>query len=142
MPRRWLLTILAVVTVTLIVLRPELRYHGSDEIKPETFTVTTGGTRVVAQGRAQLWLSRVDLDALSEDGQNVPAAEFELTCNGKTFKGRALVNETAREFCGCRVRLVEVIDTDPPSVRFEVSTAVSDQGGVQAASQFVRPSRP
>ena len=108
MPRRWLLTIVAVVTVTLIALRPELRYQDSDEIKPETFTVTTGGTRAIAQGSAQIWLSRVDLGNSSDEGASKPAAIFELTCGGKTYRGRALVDEPGTELCGSRVRLIEV----------------------------------
>ena len=141
MPRRWLLTIVAVVAVTLIALRPELRYHGGDEIKPESFTVTTGGTRVIGEGRAQIWLNSVDLEAQSEQGSPQPVAEFELMCGGETHKGRIPVNTIGREICGCRIRLVEIYDTTPPSVRFEVSRNFEKGADVQAASQFAPPRR-
>ena len=141
MPRRWLLTIVAVVAVTLIALRPELRYHDSDEIKPESFTVTTGGTRVIADGRAQIWLNRVDLKARSEQGALHPVAEFELVCGGETHKKRIPVNTIGREICGCHIRLVEIYDTTPPSVRFEISRNVEEGAEVQAASAFAPPGR-
>ncbi len=141
MPRLWLLTIVAVVLVTLIALRPELRSHGSDRIEPQTFTVTTGGTRTVAQGRAQIWLSAVRFDHRTEQGDVTSAAEIEMTCRGETFKEIAVLGMPWKEICGCRVRLVEVLDTRPPSVRMEVTWMADAGSSLQSASQFSPPRR-
>lgn len=137
MPRRWLLATVAVVFVTLIALRPELRPGGDDTSKPEIVTVTVGGTRVVAQGRAQVWLAQVGHDARS----GTPNADLEITCEGESFPARIALGARPADACDCWIRLVEVLETEPPSVRLDIQWERSGAVRLQAASQFSPPGR-
>jgi hypothetical protein len=134
MPRRWLLTMLALVGVTLIALRAELRSSESAEIKPQLFTLTEGSARRVADGRARLWLDAVDTEHGAPGTGVVPAARVEIDCLGRTYTVWATAR-VGEEFCGCRVRLVEAIDTTPPSATIEVTSRPDYRPPVQAASQ-------
>jgi hypothetical protein len=137
MPRRWLLATVAVVFVTLIALRPELRPGEDDTGKPEIVTVTVGGTRVVANGRAQVWLAQVAYDG--RDG--APSADIEITCGGESFPARITLGERPADACDCWIRLTEVLETEPPSVRLDVQWERSGAVRLQAASQFAPPGR-
>jgi len=135
MPRRWLLTMVALVGVTLFALRPGLHPDESAEIKPQLFTLTTGSARRVADGRAQLWLGAVDLEHSMAGAGVTPAARVELDCFGETYTAWATADVPSEEVCGCRVRLVEALDTSPPSAILEVIWNPDYKPPVQAASQ-------
>jgi len=100
--------------------------------------MSTGSTRRVSKGRAQIWLGEVDA-AYSDQGRLVPAAEFEFECQGKILKGWAIKRRPSEEICGCRVRLLEDLGTSPPSVRLEVSWTKEFDPDLQAASEALRP---
>lgn len=134
MPRRWLLTMVALVGVTLIALRPELRPSESAETKPQLFTLTEGSARRVADGRARLWLDTVDRAHTVSGGAVVTAARVDLDCLGRTYTVWATA-QPGEEICGCRVRLVEAIDTTPPSATIEVISTPNYRPVVQAATQ-------
>ena len=141
MPRRWLLTMVALVGVTLIALRPGLRPDESTQIKPQLFTLTEGSARRVADGRARLWLGAVELDHSVPGAGVTPAARVELDCLGETYTAWATPDTPSEEVCGCRVRLVEALDTTPPSAIIEVISTPDYRPPVQAASQTGSGSR-
>jgi len=135
MPRRWLLTMLILVGVTLLVLRPELRSNRADEIKPQVFTLTTGSTRRVADGRAQIWLGKIETEYSVPGGGVSPAVEIEVNCDGRIYRAWAVQEQTSDEFCGCRVRLVETLDTTPPTARIEIIWRPDYTPNLQSATQ-------
>lgn len=135
MPRRWLLTMLIIVGVTLLAVRPELRSNRADEIKPEVFTLTTGSPRRVSDGRAQIWLSKVEAAAELPGGGVGPAAEVEVNCNGRSYRAWAVSEKQSDELCGCRFRLRETLDTSPPTARIEITARPDYTPNLQAASQ-------
>ena len=141
MPRRWLLTMVALVGVTLIALQPGLHPDESTEIKPQLFTLTTGSARRVADGRAQLWLGAVDLEHSVAGAGVTPAARVELHCLGETYTTWATEDRPGDEVCGCRVRLVEALDTSPPSAIIEVTWDPGYKPPIQAASQSAAAGR-
>lgn len=122
----------------LVVLVAVGILFGNDSRTPvggsEQVTLSTGATKRVAEGRAQLWLGEVNGAHETSDGKVKPAVEFELTCGETTQYGWAFVGESTDEICGFRVQLIEQLDTVPPSARLKVSWS-QDVDNLQAASQ-------
>jgi hypothetical protein len=88
-----------------------------------------------------LWLGTVSLEHSVPDGGVKPAARVELDCLGETYTAWATVDTPSEELCGCRVRLVEALDTTPPSAIIEVTSMPDYRPPVQAASQSSSASR-
>lgn len=131
MVKRSLFGILALVLFGFAWI-PMMQGAGSDE--PEVIRLSTGGTKKVAEGRAQLWLGEIDVRYGSEG--LVDAAAYELSCDGETFRGWVTEEEATPLMRGCQLRLIEVLDTTPRSARFEVSWTDPSTPGLQAASHL------
>jgi len=99
----------------------------------EQLTLVTGATKRVAGGSAQIWMGEIDETHSSENGFE-PAAEFELTCAGQSFPGWAVMSAHSEEMRGFRIRLLEQLDTSPPSARIEVTWSFTLPTNQQAAS--------
>jgi len=123
---------LFVATVTIIFGVIPLVQPEEPAPEPQILTMVAGSTRLVADGRAQIWLGKV-LDSTPND----IAIEFELNCEGQSFKGHAIKGSPGQTICGCRVVLLETLDTEPPSVRLQVSWTSDFTANLQAASQAV-----
>lgn len=104
----------------------------SKAVEVETVALTTGATRMVADGRVQLWLGAVG--ASSRDSVTVDAVEIELNCDDHQHKTRAVSSHPSKVMCGCQVRLVEVLDTRPPSARLEITWSNRFNPNLQAAA--------
>jgi len=134
--KRWLLGLAVFVALALAAIYPTLRSAEPVYPEPETLTLTTGSTKRVAGGRAQLWLSDVT-GGLDPRGSVIDAVSVELSCAGVSYPTWAVTSGYSEPLCGCRVRLVEVLDTRPPSARLEVIWTGNDTAPrqIQAASQ-------
>lgn len=133
--RLFSLTILTLVAI--IAIWPSF-HDNNDKPRPEVITLSTGSTKRVANGRAQLWLGEVVSVPVS-GGRFEQGAQFEITCDGKTFYGEAISTPPKKPLCGCFVRLVEALETSPPSVRLEIRSSDTVPPNLQAASQALRP---
>lgn len=134
--KHWLLGFAVFVALALLAVYPSIRSAEPVYPAPETVTLSTGNTKRVAGGRAQLWLSDV-ASSVDPHGKAVDAASVELSCAGVSYLTSAVVTGYSEPLCGCRVRLIQVHDTRPPSATFEVIWTGVDQGPrqVHAASQ-------
>jgi len=136
MPRRWLIALAAIVGITLLVVGIGSGSGDDKSVQPQVFTLITGSARRVADGRAQIWLSRVNPAHRQKNGTIGPAAEVELTSSGESVKTWAVPGALSNEVFGCRVRLMETLDTRPPSARIEVALSSDYNPRIQSAAQM------
>jgi len=127
------------VVVAVFAVWPSLRAR-HDSPRPEVVTLSTGATKRVANGRAQVWLGEI-VAIPTESGQLAEGVEFEITCGGETFFAEAITDGPGKPICGCYVRLVETLDTRPPSARLEITWSDAYTPNLQAASQAIVPQR-
>jgi hypothetical protein len=140
MHRRWLLGLALFLALAVVSVYPSIRSSDPEYPEPETLTLTTGSTKRVAGGRAQLWLSEVS-GGLGPKGTVVDAVSVEFSCAGVSYPTWAVTSGYSEPLCGCRVRLLEVLDTRPPSARLEVIWTGNNPPPrlIQAASQSSAP---
>jgi len=136
MRRRWLFGLVVFLALVVFAVYPSVHSSRTANPAPESVTLTAGSTKRVAGGRAQLWLSEVTSEVGPGDTA-IDAVSVELSCAGETYPTSAVVSSYSEPLCGCVVRLVEVLDTRPPSARLEVIWTADRPlpRQIQAASQ-------
>ncbi|KGF72054.1 hypothetical protein DO97_13150 [Neosynechococcus sphagnicola sy1] len=87
---------------------------------PEVVTVTTGASRRVANGRAELWLGEVSESWRDDLNGIVDSAQIELNCNGQAYPQTVFNDKPSEVTCGVQVRLVEIPQLNPPKARLEI----------------------
>ena len=136
--KRTLFGLIVFLVVCIFAIYSTLRTR-TETIEPQSVTLSTGSTKRVADGRAQIWLGEVGTH--NDGARLVAAVEFELECSGTNFYGWAVGERPSDEMCGCRVRLVEILDTRPPSATLEISWTDPYTPNLQAASQSSQSGR-
>ncbi len=134
MARRRLATLIVIAAITAIVALGAFRDR-SPAPSAQVLTLVTGSPRRIADGRAQIWLSRVRRADADTSVAATDVAEVELVAAGQTERLVAVPDRESDEVFGCRVRLLETLDTHPPAARLVVTVSRDYVPRIQSAAQ-------
>jgi len=88
---------------------------------PQKVNMLNGSFKSVANGRATIWFGMIEDQWQPDTAAMATAAMIKITCKEDDVQLNVVQEKPSEEYCGIRVRLVEVTDMSPPRATFEIT---------------------